>query len=45
MHQEVVSADLLRALTSHSKFTEGPFQSSSLFAMLALLFVFGGRAT
>lgn len=45
MHQEVVSqSDLLRALTSHNKFTKGTFQStSSLLAMLALLFVVGGQ--
>lgn len=39
-----ISADLLRALTCHSKLTEGPFQfSSPLLAMLALLFVVGGQ--
>lgn len=39
----MVSADLLRALTSHSKLTKGPFQfSSPLLAMLPL-FVLGGQ--
>ena len=36
--------DLLRALTSHSNLTEGPFQFSyPLFDRLALLFVVGGQ--
>lgn len=30
-------------LTSHGKLTKGPFQFSSLLAMLALLFVVGGQ--
>lgn len=35
--------DLLRALTSHSKLTKGPFQFSSFLATLALSFIVGGQ--
>lgn len=45
VHQEVViSVDLLLVVTFHSKLAKGPFQfSSSLLAMLALVFAVGGQ--